>query len=417
MRLAYLCADFGIPVYGAKGAAIHVREMATALHRHVGVQIFTPRTGGDRPAGFPVPVHHVPLPAVDHALYDALRDDERGGTDVAREVRAMLYATVLRHVVASTMRPRPDAIYERYALFGTAGVALARELDIPLILEVNAPLADEQAAHRGLSFSQAARTTEQSTLRQADRVVAVSTTLRDWLVDSGVDPARIDVLPNGVDAARFAPIASTRERMRADLNIGADECVVGFVGTLKAWHGTATLLAAVALLRSLAPRLPIRLLIVGEGPERVLLQSLAATSGIADVTHFTGAVPHADVPAYVGAMDIAVAPYDQVGRFYFSPLKVFEYMAAGRPVVAAGVGQLAECLRHGETALLYPPGDLAALTSALRSLAESPRERVRLGIAAHSWVETHHSWAGNARRVVELIDNARGVTRDVRGVA
>lgn len=417
MRLAYLCADFGIPVYGAKGAAIHVRELATALRRHVDVQIFTPRTGGDRPAGFPVPVHHIPLPPTDRALYDALRDDERGGTDVAREVRAMLYTTALRHVVASTMRPPPDAIYERYALFGTAGVALARELDIPLVLEVNAPLADEQAAHRGLTFSQAARTTELSTFTRADRVVAVSTTLRDWLVDSGVDPARIDVLPNGVDAARFAPTASARERTRTQLKIDAAECVIGFVGTLKAWHGTATLLAAVALLRGLAPHLPIRLLIVGDGPERVLLQALAATSGIADVTHFTGAVPHAEIPAYVGAMDIAVAPYDQAEGFYFSPLKVFEYMAAGRPVVAAGVGQLAERLRHGETALLYPPGDLAALAMALRSLAESPRERVRLGIAARSWVEAHHSWDGNARRVIALIDDARRVTRDVQGVA
>jgi glycosyltransferase involved in cell wall biosynthesis len=332
----------------------------------------------------------------------------------------MLYGTALRNAVTSLTRQLPNAIYERYALFGTAGLSLARELDIPLVLEVNAPLADEQAAHRGLAFCDAARATERAVLGGADRVVAVSATLRDWLVDAGVAPERIEVLPNGVDTVRFAPAAGARERTRQELGFAAEECVIGFVGTLKAWHGTATLLAAVALLRSVAPRIPIRLLIVGEGPERALLEALAATSGIADITHFTGAVPHAAVPAHVAAMDVAVAPYDRIEGFYFSPLKVFEYMAAGRPVVAAGVGQLAECLRHGERALLYPPGDVAALASALRALAESPRERVRLGSAARQWVATHRTWDGNARRVVELIHDARvgaPSLRDVRGAA
>lgn len=112
-----------------------------------------------------------------------------------------------------------------------------------------------------------------------------------------------------------------------------------------------------------------------------------------------------------------MAPYDRTEGFYFSPLKVFEYMASGRPVVAAKVGQLAGCLRHGETALLYPPGDVAALATAVRELAESPVEHVRLGSAARRWVETHRTWDGNARRVVELIHDARAEIDDERGAA
>ena len=419
MRLAYLCADFGIPIFGAKGAAIHVRELSEALYRQgVDVEIIAARMGGERPGGFHVPVRHLPLPPTEHALYDALRRDERGGGDVAREVRSMLYATVIRHAAEAEVRAfAPDAIYERYALYGTAGLRLSRELGIPLILEVNAPLVDEQTAHRGLAFGHAARTSELAILQGADVVVAVSAALRDWLIGASVAPEQIVVLPNGVDVERFSVEARARDATRARLGIDGGECLIGFVGTLKVWHGTATLLAAFAQLRAMAPDQPVRLLIVGDGPERVRLEALAASLGIADATVFTGAVPHAAIPSYVAAMDVAVAPYDRAEGFYFSPLKLFEYMAAGRPVVAADIGQLAECLRHGETALLYPPGDVAALAATLRTLVDQPVVGTRIGAAGRRWVERHRTWSGNARRVFELVEAAGAGSRDERGVA
>ena len=406
MKVAYLCADFGIPVYGSKGAAIHVRELSQAL-QDLGheVRIFAARAGGEAPAGFSVPVVELPLDPAEKAMVELLRDDPEGGEAAASAVRSMLYAASLRHQAGAVISAfAPEMIYERYALFATAGGALARALGLPLVLEVNAPLSEEQAAHRGLAFGRTARAVEGTILRAADRVVAVSDGLVDWLTGLGVEEGRITVLPNGVDVARFAAAAGEGGAVRELLGLDGDRPVIGFVGTLKPWHGTPTLLRAFARLRDQGPAAPRpHLLIVGEGPERPALEALARQEGIAGDVTFTGAVPHEQVPAYLAAMDVATAPYDRTEDFYFSPLKLFEYMAAGRPVVAAATGQIRDCVRHGETGLLYPPGDIEALAGAVATLVADPTRAGALGQAGQIYVAERHTWEGNARAVVDLV--------------
>lgn len=418
MNIAYLCGDFGIPIHGNKGASIHVRELSHALnglgHR---VEIIAPRTGG-RPAGdapddFGVPVHSLGLSQHDKHLFGLLREDPAGGELVAKEIRSMLYATWLRHAALPLLREfGPDAIYERYALLATAGSALARDLGVPHILEVNAPLSAEQALHRGSVFSQTARAIEQTVLSSATHVIAVSDALKEWMVGIGVLPERITVVPNGVDVERFAGggIAAKAVRQRHGL-VGSP--VIGFVGTLKAWHGTANLVRAVALIvRDRDRANPPRLLIVGDGPERGRLEALAREEGIGGLTTFTGSVDHGDVPAHVAAMDIVTAPYDEMpddsspANHYFSPLKLFEYMASGRPIVAAGIGQIANCISDGETGLLYRPGDVSSLASQITRLLDNPDLGETLGRAAQGLARERYSWSGNARTVVGLIETA-----------
>ncbi|MBA2519582.1 MAG: glycosyltransferase [Chloroflexia bacterium] len=410
MRLAYLCTDFGIPVHGSKGASIHVRELSRAL-RALGheVEIFAARAGGPAPPEFHVPVHEIALAHADKLRYDLLRDDPAAGEVVAKEVRSMLFTSTFRHQVAPLLqRFAPNALYERYSLQGTAGLDLAHDLDVPLILEVNAPLSAEQATHRGLAYARTARAVEWTIARGADHVVAVSAPLKEWLVSLGVAAERVTVLPNGVDTDRFAAGEHGREATRARLGIPPGTPIVGFVGTLKAWHGTATLVDAVAALhRESSPRSAPHLLVVGEGPQRADLAEQAAHLGIAGATTFTGTVPHDEIPAYIGAMDVAVAPYDEAPDFYFSPLKLFEYMAAGRPVVAAAIGQITDCIRHQETGLLYPPGDRAALAAAIAAVLGDPAWAAALGRAGRAEVQQHHTWIGNARAVSELAQRSR----------
>src|SRR5436190_8597116 len=176
MRIAYLCADFGIPVFGTKGASIHVRELTSTLaslgHE---VLILTPRGEGDRPPDYEVPLAHIELDAADRDLYELLVRDETGGAVVAREIRTLLYGGVLRRRGLDLLREfRPEVVIERYSLFGREGIELARALDVPLIVEVNAPITQEQAEHRGLAFAEAARAVERDLLQTADRVVTVS---------------------------------------------------------------------------------------------------------------------------------------------------------------------------------------------------------------------------------------------------
>ncbi|MDP9382370.1 MAG: glycosyltransferase family 4 protein [Chloroflexota bacterium] len=294
---------------------------------------------------------------------------------------------------------RPDIIYERHSLLGVAGLYISRRLDVPLVLEVNAPLSKEQSAHRHLAFPEMARGLERVILCSADHVVTVSVELKRWLISGGVVPERVTVLPNAVDTGRFGAGTLQPDELRARLGLDGQP-TVGFVGTLKPWHGTETLVRAVGALhrRGVSPHL----LIVGDGPQRNVLEQMVAQERIAHATTFTGTVPHGAMPGYMAAMDIAVAPYPWSESFYFSPLKLFEYMAAGCPVVAADTGQIRECLRNGETGLLYQPGDVDALADALSQLLADPVRAGTIGRAGQEYVRAHHTWEGNAHAVVEL---------------
>jgi glycosyltransferase involved in cell wall biosynthesis len=118
---------------------------------------------------------------------------------------------------------------------------------------------------------------------------------------------------------------------------------------------------------------------------------------------FSGPVAHADVPAWLSLMDIATAPYTPHPDFYFSPLKLFEYMAAGVPVVAGRIGQLAELLEHGRTALLYAPGDAAALAVQVETLVRDPALRRRIGAAGREGIGEDRTWHGHARRIETIV--------------
>ena len=403
MKIAYLCSDPGVPVYGDKGASVHVRELTRAWQR-LGhdMTVLAARPGGNPPSDYGVPVVAAKPEPIDERLAALLRTDPSAGEDVARDVRAILAAASLRQKALPLLRSfQPDLVYERFALFGTAGIAVARELGVPLILEVNAPLSQEQERHRGLAYGATARELERHVLRSVDHVVAVSSALQRWLVAAGVSPERITVLPNAVDPARFDPGHVEGGTVRGRLGL-ADQPVVGFVGTLKPWHDVDTLVRAIALLRRRTPA--PRLLVVGAGPERERLEKLARINGIGAATTFTGPVPHAGVAPYIGAFDVAVVPYGRERTSYFSPLKLFEYLAAGRPVVAADVGDIRHCIRHGETGLLYPAGDTDALADAIGALLADRSRASSLARAGREHVGAHHTWEHNARVVAELGD-------------
>lgn len=399
MRFAYLCTDPGIPVNGVKGASIHVRSMAEALESlgHE-LRIFTPRRGREDVGGS-LEIEEWPVGRTVGRLapIGPATAASRGARREQQQI-AYNYAAVLkgREVLSAY---QPDAIYERYALFGTAGQQLARLLGVPHLLEVNAPLCDEQAEHRQLHYERVARRYERRVLLSADQVFVVSEPLSHWATRMGVAAERLTVMPNAVDPARFKPELRAARALRRGLGIPDPACVVGFCGSLKPWHDLDSLVEAYARLRSALPHSMFRLLVIGDGPGMEVLVARANALGVSSELVLAGALPHAEIPPYVAAMDIAVAPYPQQATSYFSPLKLFEYMAAGRAVIAAGSAPVAAVLDDPGLGMTYPPGDVASLTLSLIELARDAGLRRRLGKAARERVLERHTWQHNAMGV------------------
>jgi len=372
-RIAYVCTDPGIPVWGAKGASVHVQEMLRALGRAAPgarITLLTPRSEG-RP---PVDLEGVEVVALPSAPK---------GEPEAR-ARALLDAN--GDVAAALERLSPDLVYERHALYSHAAMAWAEAADRPSVLEVNAPLLAEQAAHRHLALPPEAETSVRRAMAAARLVAAVTPPVARHAREMGARDAI--VVPNGVDPARFPAPAARPER----------PFTVGFLGSLKPWHGLPALADAFGTL--LAERPEARLLIVGDGPERAAVEARLDALGALASAEITGLLPAARVPAELARMDVGTAPYGPMEDFYFSPLKVYEYMAAALPVVASGAGHLAEIVEHGRTGLIVPPGEASALAAALSQLAADPTSGRAMGAAGRAHVLAHHTWGAIAERVL-----------------
>lgn len=389
MRVLYLSADPGIPVLGEKGASIHVRALATSIQAlgHE-LTIASPRLepGSGR---LPAAVRCLEIPAVRPRECATPRDV---AAQVERQARAVSEAAQAAGV---------EAIYERYSLTSCAGARAATALGLPLLLEVNAPLRDEERRFRKLAHESAALAAEQETFAAATKIFAVSSALAGWLESVGVDGGRVEVMVNAPPAREFAPKPA----------IGEDEqVVVGFAGGLKPWHGIEILVRGFEL--ALARGARMRLEILGRGPAEELLDGSRLPAG--RLTRL-GQLPHDEALEALARWDVGVAPYAALEGFYFSPLKLVEYMAAGLCPVVSDVGELAQTVERGRAGLVVAPGDAEALADALVRL---DRDRVllrALGRNARAATLAMPTWTDNARRVIDAIEASRPTAAPVAG--
>ncbi len=409
MKILYVCADFGIPVLGTKGAAVHVREMIAALGRagHT-VILASPKLQKnlwESPEEINARLLHLPPAAMTRETMKCLMKFEdmlAESTPLPGQIRRMLYNKEMSHQLLRhfTTHP-PDFIYERASLFSTVGVMLAEALGKPLLLELNAPLADEQSAYRGASLHALAKKTEQFVLTRSDAVLTVSKLLKDYVVSQGAKQTQVHVSPNGVNIEAFQEKLPTKET-KDTWGLGTGP-VIGFVGGLRPWHGVMVL---PDLLKALHQHHPgLRLLIVGEGPLRAKLEQAFDAYGLSGHVCFTGAISHQKIPALISCLDLALAPYEKLDHdFYFSPLKLFEYMACGVPVVAAECGQIGEIVSHGRTGLLYPPASKDVLIRHCQTLLSDPCLRKQMGEAAAKEMRTNYTWDHNASRLISTFE-------------
>jgi glycosyltransferase involved in cell wall biosynthesis len=289
---------------------------------------------------------------------------------------------------------RPDVIYERYALFGFAGVALARRRGVPLILEVNTPYAQAWAKYFGINLQRLARWLETRTLRAAPHIVTVTHVQSRLLQQLGVAAENITVSHNAIDPQWFDHDRQADPQLRSHL--GLSGIVVGFVGTMNRWQGIPRFGEVIE--RVLKEHPDASFLFVGDGEFRQPLEDICRARGHLHRVVFAGRQPHAKIPSFVAAMDIAVLLDSNT---YGSPMKIFEYWGMGIPVVAPSVPPVLEVMRDRETGLLIEPGNAQQLAERIVELARDAGLRERLGAAGRAYVRAHHTWRNNAEEIVD----------------
>lgn len=393
MKIAYVTADHGTSVFGEKGASVHIQEMTKAFdsldHQ---LSILAANLGTAPERHFAKLIKVTPDPST---YVETDQENNPGSPRIVKEKRYLNVSERMHQRLVSLYQEGPfDFIYERYSLWSTAGVRAARELGVPSIIEVNAPLVLEQQRYRELALAEEAQAIEAEVFKNAGVLAAVSSEMADYIIDKGGDPARVVVIPNAVDTSRFNP-----EVKAASLGIPKDALVIGFVGSLKAWHGIEVLMDAFRLLCEQSPS--YHLLIVGDGPLRGWVEGFAQGARLADRITLTAWVDYQDLPNYIKAMDIAVAPYPMLDDFYFSPLKLYEYLAVGIPVVASDIGQIPEVIKNGVTGMLVRPGDAADLAEKIEQMRREPDVRLQMGSAAVHQAQGH-TWESNAQRIIDL---------------
>jgi glycosyltransferase involved in cell wall biosynthesis len=284
---------------------------------------------------------------------------------------------------------------------------LARLTGKPLILEYNGSEVYFGRYWNPTTLRRRLALAENAVLEAAARIIVVSEVDRRLLVQRGIGSERIVLNPNGVAAERFANGGGSD--IRAGHGLDAADLVIGFVGTFGSWHGAPVLAQAFTDAAASLPQ--ARLLLVGDGPELKAARSIVRNAGLEGRTIVTGQVPPSDVPGYLDACDILVSPHVPLQgsvEFFGSPTKLFEYMAAGKAIVASRLGQIGDVLEHRVTAWLVEPGVSDELAQALRMLAEAPDQRRELGENARRQAIERHSWRENARRIADAYRELAG---------
>jgi glycosyltransferase involved in cell wall biosynthesis len=364
MRIAYVCLDNGIPVAGGKGASVHIRSITAALARRGHHVVLVCAKVG----------HGNPLPQLG-AIVEV-------GTDPG-SCPGQLEDVFDGEGI--------DVVMERYSLRSGPAGSVCHRLGLPLVLEVNAPIVHEAARYRGLADVDQALVMERAVFGSADAIATVSEALAIYARKCA--PATTAVcIRNGVDVDAFAHARAGRREG------GQEDLVIGFIGSMKAWHGVDDLVTAFGSLAGDHPT--IRLVLAGSGPEEEPIRAQVAALDLAGRVSLLGAVPHDHMPGVVASFDIGVAPYLPSADFYFCPLKVLEYIGAGIPTVFPNIGDLP--LIVGDAGVGYQPGSVPDLTEAIRQLINDPRLRAEQAAAARRRRDDY-TWERTGERTEALL--------------
>lgn len=385
MRIVWSVPVRGEPLSSSRGDLVRARHLIAGL-RQRGYEVQVVAAASDAAAEFTVSAYR----------------------NLARRLLPSKAALVLRdlgrwlhgrahgqRVLAEAKRFGAEMIVETQVNYSISGILAAHASGLPLVLDDCAPTEEEEALGAGLP-ALAQRILRQQ-LSAAARATVPSRALRDRFLAEGVPAGKLLVVPNGVDPAAF-----TDRRAELRTRFGVDKrCVLGFVGSFQPWHGVELLVKAMAELRD---RLPLHLMLIGDGPRRPLVAAAVQRLGLADQVTFLGSVDSTEVPSLLSMLDVGTLP---AANDYSHPMKLLEYGAAGLPSIAPDVPPVREVLQEGSTGLLFPLGDEQALGDRIGRLATNPALRLQLGSEARGRILAEAAWSNRATLLAEAFEAHR----------
>jgi glycosyltransferase involved in cell wall biosynthesis len=301
-----------------------------------------------------------------------------------------LFAAVSQH--------KPQFIYERYSIYNIAGCLVSKLTNVPLIEEVNSPLTFEKKKYETLHFPKFAQMVENWVVNNAFKTIAVTRVLKEMLGQNGAHLEKIVVMSNGVNLEDY-PLPTIDKSVMTPI-------VLGFIGWFRDWHGLEQVIETYT--QHKWHKKNVEMLFVGDGPEKKNLENVILKNNLKKYVRITGAVDRKQLKNYLQRIDIAIQP---AATEYASPMKLIEYMAAQKAIIAPDQANIRELLQDHFNAVLFRPGDWNDFSSKIEKLISDPSLINLLGRRARKTVEEIPlTWDHNARRVLRLIMQSLKIT-------
>lgn len=312
--------------------------------------------------------------------------------DRARVAYSTRYA---RRLIDAIEHHQPDIILETHIAFSLAGKIASEHTGLPLVLDDVAPSWEEEQQY-GVGAKKLARRTHREVTQHASLLVAVSGVIRQMLIAEGIPKNKVISLPNGINNAMLT-LNLDGGKCRHAWNIPQDAIVIVFVGSFQPYHRVDWLLEAFAQLETSQKT---HLLLVGDGQRAPEAKKLTAQLGLGSRVTFTGRVPYGEVDSYIAAGDIAIMPATNT---YGNPMKLYEYMALGKAIIAPDQETITEIVTDRKTALLFEPENISAMADVMAAVISDPGLRERLG--RHSLEEAReHTWIKRGSRLSAALE-------------
>ncbi|MFO7889392.1 MAG: glycosyltransferase [bacterium] len=298
-------------------------------------------------------------------------------------------------------KKRPDVLLVRYNFFNFSIAVVCKVLRIPFILEINAPGHYESKVFSKyvIKLSLLGWFFERLMIRFARRIYVVSKQLKQFYVKHNIPGGKIQVIVNGVDEIKINPSVSSK-KIKANYNLEG-KTILGFVGSFHYWHGIQQLQSLIKDV--LAEYTDTVFLLIGDGPLKKDMENFIRKQNITDKVLLPGYIKYDDIPFYLSSMDIVLAPYPKHKLFYYSPIKLFEYMAAGKSVVATSIGQIKEIIEDGVNGLLYEAENYDAMLKKTNLLLQDNALCKRIGKEARKTIEDNYTWKHTAKKLDQII--------------